>query len=419
MGKNLLLVTFDQWRGDWGNPRKPVLSLPTIEKLAKKGWVAERCYTASPQCMPARFSWLTGLEPSQMGVTRNCRANLPEDSPSLIRNLQQEGWHTSLIGKAHWTDHMYANDLRNNKSLIKSLGFDNVLEVPGPRALVNNKCELTDEWIERGIYEDYKNDMRNRYRGTLKCDAWRVKESILPLELYPDIWITNKACQTIKDLPKHQNWLLWVSYVGPHEPFDTPKQWDFVDAERLPVTIKQSEWIARLKDSCELKKSKIKWEGKLNSKEVKELRVDYGNKLKLLDDQLNKLMNEIHDREDAKNTAVCITSDHGEMLGDHGMLYKNTFLEQAIRVPMIYISPDAKRRHRMTCKEPIQTTKALKAILRNLRKQGKTRRLQKWATKQQGAIVEHNDEIAFISRDHKLCCTQKGEFLWATRPERS
>ena len=221
-----------------------------------------------------------------------------------------------------------------------------------------------------------------------------------------------------KGLPKHQNWLLWVSYVGPHEPFDTPKQWDFVDAERLPVTIKQSEWIARLKDSCELKKSKIKWEGKLNSKEVKELRVDYGNKLKLLDDQLNKLMNEIHDREDAKNTAVCITSDHGEMLGDHGMLYKNTFLEQAIRVPMIYISPDAKRRHRMTCKEPIQTTKALKAILRNLRKQGKTRRLQKWATKQQGAIVEHNDEIAFISRDHKLCCTQKGEFLWATRPEK-
>ena len=85
-----------------------------------------------------------------------------------------------------------------------------------------------------------------------------------------------------------------------------------MDAERLPVTIKQRR-IARLKDSCELKKSKIKG-GKTNSKEVKELRVDYGNKLELLDDQLNKLMNEIHDREDAKNTAVCITSDHGEML---------------------------------------------------------------------------------------------------------
>ena len=139
-GANLLLITFDQWRGDWGNPYEPVVELKNLKSLADRGLTATRCYTSSPHCVPARFSWLTGLEPSQMGVTENQEVWMPEDAPSFVRELQSNGWHTCLVGKTHWTPHNKPYDLQENKELLKKLGFDDAVEIGGPRAMRRLEC---------------------------------------------------------------------------------------------------------------------------------------------------------------------------------------------------------------------------------------------------------------------------------------
>ena len=146
---NLLIITFDQMRGDWVNPYNPVVEIPGLSRLAKDGWMATRCYTGSPQCVPARFSWLTGLEPSQLGVTKNVSVDLPADAPSIVRWIRNKGWHTEVVGKTHWTSHTEPGDLRDKKNIINELGFNGVLEVAGLRALKNISCELTDEWAMR------------------------------------------------------------------------------------------------------------------------------------------------------------------------------------------------------------------------------------------------------------------------------
>ena len=66
---NWLLITFDQWRGDWMH--QDWLDVPSIRQVASQGWDIRRCYTSSPQCIPARASWITGLRPGQLGVTTN------------------------------------------------------------------------------------------------------------------------------------------------------------------------------------------------------------------------------------------------------------------------------------------------------------------------------------------------------------
>ena len=132
---NLLIISFDQWRGDWGDPYEPVTNLPTIQQIAKEGITMRRCYTNSPQCVPARFSWITGLEPSQLGITRNEDISLPYDAPSTIRSLQRKGWFTSIIGKTHWSTHNRERDIRDETRLIRELGFTRVKEIVGPRAL--------------------------------------------------------------------------------------------------------------------------------------------------------------------------------------------------------------------------------------------------------------------------------------------
>ena len=101
-----------------------MLPLPALEQLASEGWSARRCYTSSPHCVPARMSWLTGLEPSQLGVTRNADVSLPADAPSLVRDLRRRAgtppWWAKPIGPATFQ----TSDLRENRPLLKQLGFD-------------------------------------------------------------------------------------------------------------------------------------------------------------------------------------------------------------------------------------------------------------------------------------------------------
>jgi len=83
---NWLLISVDQWRGDWLH--QTWLQLPNLQRMARQGWDVRRCYTSSPQCIPARASWLTGLTPGQLGVTANADYTVPADAPSFVRDLR-------------------------------------------------------------------------------------------------------------------------------------------------------------------------------------------------------------------------------------------------------------------------------------------------------------------------------------------
>ena len=224
-GANLILITFDQLRGDWGNQIQPVLNLPNLNQLAANGWSAQRCYTSSPQCVPARLSWLTGLQPSRMGITKNQPARLPGNAPSFVRDLLNVGWTTAIVGKTHWSDHSKKYNLDKNKALLEKLGFEYSDEIAGPRALQKIECSIVSDWKNEGFYEKQIDDLRKRYAYGRSKPSWEVRESILPNHLYPDIWIADRAIKMLDQMPLTKPWLLWISFVGPHEPFDTPRPW--------------------------------------------------------------------------------------------------------------------------------------------------------------------------------------------------
>ena len=415
---NLLLITFDQWRGDWGDPYAPVVSLPGLERLARRGWTARRCYTSSPHCVPARMSWITGLEPSQLGVTRNADVSLPADAPSLIRPLREQGWHTVLVGKTHWTSHFKTGDLRANVPLMQALGFEKVIEIAGPRALRRVECALTDAWRNAGLLDQQRQDLQRRYGHGPSAAAWAVRSSVLPQELYPDIWIAERALEELANLPTDQPWLLWVSFVGPHEPFDTPAPWQGRHTKKaIPAANPPPVWIKSLPNNCELKRSAENWEGKLLDQQITACRADYADHLQLLDDQLQRLLNGLEDRRDQKKTAVLLTSDHGDMLGDAGMLYKGTFLEGAVRVPWIYSSPteSISSLHGNFSKRPLPLTGLIAQVLKNLPGGGEDAPLKQWHRRQPGAIVEFGKERLFIQGPRKLATTNTGTALWATQ----
>ncbi|WP_198015181.1 sulfatase [Synechococcus sp. CC9616] len=413
-GNNLLIISFDQWRGDWGNPLKPVIKLPTYEKIAENGIILTRCYTNSPQCVPARFSWITGLEPSQTCITKNEDVSLPSDAPSIIRDLQKNGWYTSIVGKTHWSSHNKPRDIRVTKRLIHQLGFDDVLEIPGPRALRTIDCKITDHWKEEGYLEMQRKDLYRRYCGIEKALAWKRNETILPNYLYPDIWLANQAVEKIEKLPERSPWLLWVSFVGPHEPFDTPHPWRGINkSNNLPAVIEKRLWINALNHECQLKESEQKWKDLLTKQDIKELREDYADHLCLLDEQINKLINTLNKRPDSDNTTILVMSDHGEMLGDGNMLYKGTFLESSIRVPFILKQANSNKRS-IQIKKPINLTGAFKSIILGLQKNNPSKSLRVYCRKRQNVVVEYNKERLYIHGNRKICTNSHGNILWAT-----
>ena len=336
--QNWLLISVDQWRGDWLH--QPWLQLPHLRRLAREGWDVRRCYTSSPQCIPARASWLTGLTPGELGVTANAIYTLPANAPSFVRDLRdQHGYRTVLLGKTHWTPHEPGVDLRDNLPLLGDLGFDHVREIAGPRALAVLDCELTDCWRQEGVLEAYRTDLEDRYQdGRAHC----VRPSVLPDSLYPDLWLADVALEELAQLPKDCPWLLWISFPGPHEPFDVPLSWrgfhgEIPGPEPRPSDVNHLRALAP--EGSELARKLKRWPQGLPEEAIQDLRSDYADHLHLLDSQIGRLLKALADRGDGAQTAVSVCSDHGELLGDWGLLLKGCFLEGVMRSLFLHRSP--------------------------------------------------------------------------------
>lgn len=420
VASNLVIITYDQLRFDHtigGYGRK---IMPFLNKIGSAEISLKNCYVNSPCCIPSRLSLLTGEYPSRYKITRNEEMDvLPGIKTNFNKNLK--GYTKNLIGKTHWTSHYKQDDLRNNIELMKSMGIDDIIEIAGPRALVRIECELTDKWMRANILDSYKNDMNERYRSNDKSNAWKVKDTILPYDMYPDVWIKEKALKKIENLNSKEPWILWVSFVGPHEPFDIPEKW---------VNIKKD--IIKPKDTlqvpyagtCELSKQQKKWGGKLEKADIKDIRLNYKRNCRLMDNLTKEVFEKVESMYFERNVNYMITSDHGEMLGDYGMLYKSNFLEPCIKTPFIYISApkdqaeDSHIKNKMKNAD-IELKDIFQAVIASQKNGGKMKQISSIMNKKlkqrDYVVVEYSNELLIKRGRKKMCINLHGEILWASK----
>ena len=260
--------------------------------------------------------------------------------------------------------------------------------------------------------------MEMRYRSGKENLAWEARPTVLPNHLYPDIWLKEKVIKKMERLKGQEPWLIWVSFVGPHEPFDTPAPWrGYHQSKKLEKAYKANSWYEELDEDVELKRSHSRWIGKLSDKQIREIREDYSDHMKLLDDMVGEIVEKLVEIDCAHNTGILITSDHGEMLGDGGMLYKGNFLEPAVKVPFIYLERlDNKEGKECEWKKPIGLTSLFNKVLKSYREENSTQILQNWCRRKKGAIVEFGKERAFVQNGKKVVLNRDGKLLWATKP---
>jgi choline-sulfatase len=303
---------------------------PNLDRLAAEGVRFSNAYTNAPMCVPARLSLARGRYPHDQAEW----LKQPEGQrPTWMRALRDAGYRTSVIGKTHF--HPHEGDLRDREHLVHTYGLDHVDEIAGPRASAVCRSNLTDRWEEAGVYEDYKRDLWDRYANK----PWVARPSPLPLELYADVYVGQQGAAYLREYDDARPWFCWVSFGGPHEPWDAPEPYaSRYDPAAMPEPVLPEE-APHDRPRGLLDKKLADGGFAFEPGDVARLRANYAGKVALIDDQIGDVLRAVEDRGELDRTVVAFVSDHGEMNGDYNLLYKQNFLNPAVRIPFVVRLP--------------------------------------------------------------------------------
>lgn len=355
---NLLFIMTDQQRYDAlsfaGNT---VLKTPNLDRLAKQGAFFQNAYTPCAVCGPARSSILTGTTVENNGMKTNDRAYYFEQKglmtmPTFDEILSGKGYHCEYYGKWHTqSSHasIYKNPqqtAKNGKSIFgpggQSFIYDDYLKEKSPnRAL--NAGELYDEFTHR----PYKTNPLDKLHGKTDAEIKEQKLRSIQPDLHGELQIDKKfsmtafqAKQTIEALErlKDSTFSITCSFHFPHAPMLPTKPYS--------KRYRAKKMVAPVSISDDRKNSPyLKANGGLEHTEYADpekiifMTSSYYGLVTEIDDWVGEIMDKLDELGLAENTLVIFTSDHGEMLGAHGLREKNVFYEESSHIPLIIRFP--------------------------------------------------------------------------------
>jgi len=312
--------------GDW-------VKTPNLDRIASEGVRFSNCVTNTPVCIPARVTLATGLYCHNTGIWDNFHYDMPAETKTWMQAVREAGYRTSLFGKTHL--HSHQGDLRDREHLMHAYGLDDIDEIGGPRAAARVLSHMTERWEKAGLWKAYQDDYEERFSHRIQP----VRPSVLPLEEYADVYVGQQAKQYLRTYDRDEPWFCWVSFGGPHEPWDAPEpyasMYNPADMPR-PVPAPEEKW----ERPTGLLDRAVKHRGNITPETAAEMRANYAGNVSLIDDQIGEILEAIEQRGELGNTVIVFSSDHGEHNGDYALCHKSTFLDGPVRVPLLVRTPE-------------------------------------------------------------------------------
>jgi arylsulfatase A-like enzyme len=284
---------------------------PFLDRLAGEGAWFNRAYTTMPVCGPARVSMLTGRYPTATRVRTNHNIGDAQYSEDLFGLFRAAGYATGLCGKNH--SHL------------------------GP--------ERTDLWHECGhlsIAEDGKSDEHRAFEEFMAGLHFHTSDGAtpFPVECQIPYRLVSRAQEWIASLGRRP-FLLWLSFPEPHNPYQVPEPYySMFPPERIPPTAADER-------ALETKGFPYQWCRQSFIKafpryveQIPRARANYHGMLRLLDDQVSRLVVWLDAEGLRENTIIIFVSDHGDFVGEYGLLRKGPELcEPLTRIPLQFAGP--------------------------------------------------------------------------------
>jgi len=334
---NLLFLFPDQWRWDFlGCEDAPFgkmpVRTPSIDKLAARGVRFTQCRTNSPLCAPARACLAQGVRYERCGVPGN-HENTDLAAPNIFKALRDAGYRTMTCGKS---------DLRKGADVFADDGFPDWLSEIGFSAACDQRGKMnggrppfdkTGPYMaylrEQGVMQAHIDDYERRKVGVTQATSpWPAP---FDREHFTDDFTGRQALRLLDESPTNDDgenpWLLWVNFPGPHDPHDAPRELQ----QRYDGVI--------FPDPIDGLTSHHQHEGI----DHQQLRRNYAASCEGLDEWVGRILDAVEQRGELENTLVVFSSDHGEMLGDHGRWAKSIWYEPSVHVPLIIVGPGVRQ----------------------------------------------------------------------------
>jgi arylsulfatase A-like enzyme len=315
---NILWICTDQQRydtiGALGNPH---VHTPNLDRLAAQGVAFSHAFCQTPICTPSRASFLTGMYPSTLHACTNGNVRWGEAAPLITKLLADSGYDCGLAGKFH---------LAGAHGRVEPRPVDDGYRV------FHWSHHPRDDWPEGHDYRAWV-----EAQGESLSQLYEHPERIPP-RLHQSTWCADMAIDFIEE-SRDGPWLMSVNTFDPHAPFDPPQEYldRFEPAELPDPLFRESDFGAQARLAGVEFQSRPHDPASFRAKEV---RAAYYAMIELIDDNVGRMVEALDRSGQRENTIVIFASDHGETLGDHGLLLKGCrFYEGLVRVPLIISWP--------------------------------------------------------------------------------
>jgi arylsulfatase len=327
---NLLFIMPDQLRADFLSCYgADFIETPNIDSLCEQGVRYANAIAPSPVCVPMRSTLLTGLNAIRTGVMGNGQYLRPDLDDCGISTwpamLAAQGYRTSSIGKKHF----YPWEA--------SMGFED-------RIICEDK-----RWIH--IEDDYQKFLRSK--GTRKLHGnehegyQEHRGAIVHQHPFEDSWdgfVGNEAANYISQYQDDRPFAMMVGFPGPHCPYDpSPEFADAYAAEDMPPAYPIGPDQPSSFVEGNVKGNLGTWNAvdytEFTDAHKSKIRAHYAGLVKGIDEKVGKIIDALKAAGQFDNTIIIFCSDHGDYLGDHGLIGKGTYYESSTKVPLIVRHP--------------------------------------------------------------------------------
>jgi len=330
---NILFIMDDQHRFDYlGCAGADFIRTPNIDKLAERGVRFTQCTTNCPVCAPSRIGLATGVQPTRLGCIQN-NCFLPLSQPTYYQQLRNHGYRVGCIGKLDLAKPDHYNGRYGDRPSVYQWGFTHPEECEGKMHAGSSQTPIgpyTYHLEERGLLQTFYDDYSRRQK-----EGWAVSchDSPLPTDAFEDAYIGRRSAEWISNIADDFPWHLFVSFVGPHDPFDPPTEY----GEKYRTADMPDPVTSDLEGKPQYVKDRVV---QATPEKITETRRQYCAATELIDDQIGEMIDALEKRGMLDNTYIIFASDHGEMLGDHGLYQKSVPYEPSLRVPLIVAGPN-------------------------------------------------------------------------------
>ncbi|HKE24822.1 MAG TPA: sulfatase-like hydrolase/transferase [Bryobacteraceae bacterium] len=303
---NILFICADEHGGPFlGSMGHPIVKTPNLDRLAASGVQFRNTYCGSPVCVPARAGMMSGMFPSD--VASYCNSTpFRKPTPSWGNRLREAGYECYATGKLDLTEGT-------------DYGFREV-----------------DTQHGHSVNPDITSLLRSPmcFRASVRNDVNGVFSKARP---HDETVLANVVRFLREDAPRTTKpWVAYAGFTAPHYPFIAePKYASVYPPESMPLPHVPLDYLDKRHAIFEQLAGFQRVSTPIAADRIRRARAAYFGMITELDRMVGNVLDELEKTGQVDRTLIVYTSDHGEMLGENGLWFKNVLLENAARVPLI------------------------------------------------------------------------------------